>query len=89
MACRGTGQVVSNLGGSPHSVTCPWCDGRGLRISGIDAQARWLAERDAGDAGRSQVPPGSDDGGRQRQGEAAGADVAQAPAEEPEPPAAA
>jgi DnaJ-class molecular chaperone len=38
-ACRGTGQVVSNLGGKPHQVTCPWCDGTGRFIAGHDAQA--------------------------------------------------
>ena len=27
--CRGTGQVISNLGGSPSTVTCPWCEGTG------------------------------------------------------------
>lgn len=38
-ACRGTGQVISALGGSPQSVTCPWCEGGGRRILGLDAQA--------------------------------------------------
>ena len=38
-ACRGTGQVVSNLGGSPQQVPCPWCDGSGRFIPGHDAQA--------------------------------------------------
>jgi DnaJ-class molecular chaperone len=38
--CRGTGQVISNLGGSPQSVTCPWCEGTGHRIAEHDAQAR-------------------------------------------------
>lgn len=42
-ACRGTGRVVSNLGGSPSSVTCPWCDGTGRRIPDHDAQARFRA----------------------------------------------
>jgi len=47
MACRGTGQVISNLGGAPKTVTCPWCEGGGVRVPGIDAQARWLeGERD-------------------------------------------
>jgi hypothetical protein len=41
MPCRGTGQVISNLGGTTTTVTCPWCDGGGLRLSGIDAQAGW------------------------------------------------
>ncbi|HWW91279.1 MAG TPA: hypothetical protein VNY35_10935 [Solirubrobacteraceae bacterium] len=44
MACRGTGRVISNLGGSPSTVTCPWCGGGGVRVPGIDAQARWLGE---------------------------------------------
>lgn len=43
-ACRGTGQVVSNLGGAPSQVACPWCEGSGRRIPGHDAQA---ARRDA------------------------------------------
>jgi DnaJ-class molecular chaperone len=38
LACRGTGRVISNLGGSPHEVRCPWCDGTGTRIPGHDAQ---------------------------------------------------
>ena len=25
-ACRGTGQVISNLGGSPSTQACPWCE---------------------------------------------------------------
>ena len=39
MACRGTGRVISNLGGSPSTVQCPWCNGSGLRPAEIDAQA--------------------------------------------------
>ncbi|MDP2710741.1 MAG: hypothetical protein Q8O56_05945 [Solirubrobacteraceae bacterium] len=38
-ACRGTGQVISNLGGSPSQVPCPWCEGSGTQIPGHDAQA--------------------------------------------------
>jgi DnaJ-class molecular chaperone len=38
-ACRGTGQVISTLGGSPNSVACPWCEGSGRFIPGHDAQA--------------------------------------------------
>jgi hypothetical protein len=41
MACRGTGRVISNLGGSPSTVACPWCEGSGLRPAEIDAQAHW------------------------------------------------
>ena len=37
--CRGTGQIVSNLGGSPSTVPCPWCDGTGRFIPEHDAQA--------------------------------------------------
>jgi DnaJ-class molecular chaperone len=37
--CRGTGQIVSNLGGSPSTVPCPWCEGTGRFIPGHDAQA--------------------------------------------------
>jgi hypothetical protein len=46
MACRGTGQVISNLGGTPSKLLCPWCGGGGVRVPGIDAQARW-SEQDA------------------------------------------
>jgi hypothetical protein len=38
LACRGTGRVISGLGGTPHEVACPWCQGTGHRIPGIDAQ---------------------------------------------------
>jgi len=41
MPCRGSGKVISNLGGTPSEVACPWCDGSGMRVPGIDAQARW------------------------------------------------
>jgi hypothetical protein len=44
MACRGTGRVISNLGGSPNTVACPWCEGSGLRPAEIDAQAHWGSE---------------------------------------------
>jgi DnaJ-class molecular chaperone len=37
--CRGTGRVISGLGGTPKPVTCPWCEGSGRRIPGRDAQA--------------------------------------------------
>jgi hypothetical protein len=42
MPCRGTGQVISSLGGTPKRVSCPWCGGSGVRASEVDAQARWL-----------------------------------------------
>jgi len=51
MACRGSGQVISNLGGTPSTLTCPWCDGGGVRLPDVDAQARWLAQNaDAAEA---------------------------------------
>jgi len=45
MPCRGSGKVISHLGGEEHSVDCPWCEGTGRRIEGIDAQARWPVEQ--------------------------------------------
>ena len=41
MPCRGTGSVISNLGGTPSTVTCPWCDGTGVRVPETDAQSKW------------------------------------------------
>ena len=37
--CRGTGTVISGLGGTPTPVTCPWCDGSGQFQREHDAQA--------------------------------------------------
>jgi DnaJ-class molecular chaperone len=37
--CRGTGKVISALGGTQQQVTCPWCDGTGVFQRGRDAQA--------------------------------------------------
>ena len=45
--CRGTGTVISGLGGTPKPVTCPWCEGSGVLIPGHDAQA---ARREAADS---------------------------------------
>jgi hypothetical protein len=47
MACRGTGRVMSNLGGSPSTVECPWCSGGGIRLPEVDAQAHWPVEQPA------------------------------------------
>jgi hypothetical protein len=58
MACRGSGRVISNLGGTPSEVACPWCRGSGTRIPGIDAQEEWRArhgEEAQGDAAEPQV----------------------------------
>jgi len=58
MACRGTGRVISNLGGSPSTVACPWCEGSGLRRAEIDAQAHWAAGQEgAGDTAQATDPP--------------------------------
>jgi len=38
-ACRGTGRLTSTLGGTPHDVDCPWCEGSGRFMPGHDAQA--------------------------------------------------
>jgi hypothetical protein len=43
MPCRGSGQVISNLGGTASLVTCPWCGGGGVRLADVDAQAAWPA----------------------------------------------
>ncbi len=56
MPCRGSGQVISNLGGTPSTVTCPWCGGGGVRLPEVDAQARWLEEQAA--AGAARDAPG-------------------------------
>ncbi len=42
MPCRGTGEVVSTLGGETRKLPCPWCQGTGVRTSGIDAQEAWV-----------------------------------------------
>jgi DnaJ-class molecular chaperone len=61
MACRGTGRVISNLGGAPSEVACPWCEGTGTRVPGIDAQVRWREQSDAtADAGADGAAGGAD-----------------------------
>ena len=37
--CRGTGTLISNLGGSPSNVDCAWCEGTGVFLPEHDAQA--------------------------------------------------
>jgi len=61
MACRGSGQVISNLGGAESKVPCPWCGGNGRRIADVDAQARWVAERDASAAAAAASEAGEGD----------------------------
>jgi hypothetical protein len=60
MACRGTGRVISSLGGSPSAVECPWCGGGGARLPEVDAQAHWPVEQPvpaAEPAAESAAPP--------------------------------
>ena len=57
MACRGTGQVVSNLGGTSTTITCPWCRGSGVRVADVDAQQAWREEAGAGAAEGGEDPP--------------------------------
>lgn len=45
--CRGTGRVISTLGGRPHEVACPWCEGTGRFQAGHDAQAAGGREKPA------------------------------------------
>jgi hypothetical protein len=59
-ACRGTGKVQSGLGGTPHEVVCPWCEGSGRRIPGIDAQQH---PSEAGARPSEGGEPGNGDGG--------------------------
>jgi hypothetical protein len=63
MACRGTGQVISNLGGSPSSVSCPWCAGSGLRAAEIDAQAHWPRNEDPAPAAAAAGDGGAEGAG--------------------------
>jgi DnaJ-class molecular chaperone len=49
MACRGTGEVISTLGGEERRVECPWCEGTGKRIPEHDAQARRREREGGGD----------------------------------------
>jgi DnaJ-class molecular chaperone len=46
MPCHGTGKVISKLGGQAKQVPCPWCQGGGVRLTGVDAQA-WRVEQDS------------------------------------------
>lgn len=56
LACRGTGRLISGLGGTPHEVACPWCEGTGRRIPGIDAQAH---PAEGGAAAQPDSPAGA------------------------------
>jgi hypothetical protein len=57
MPCRGTGRVISNLGGEQRSVQCPWCGGDGQRHAGADAQAAWVQGDGHGQDGQGGEDP--------------------------------
>jgi hypothetical protein len=60
MPCRGTGSVVSHLGGTRSQLPCPWCRGTGVRQADMNAQAQWLSGDDASAQGEN-VGPGAAD----------------------------
>ncbi len=63
--CRGTGTLISNLGGTPSTVDCAWCEGTGTFLPDHDAQAAKKAERAAAPASEDTAPEASsssDDG---------------------------
>lgn len=37
--------MISNLGGEPNTITCPWCEGGGTELPEHDAQAAGVALR--------------------------------------------
>ena len=39
-ACRGTGELTSGLGGEPHRVRCPWCEGTGRFDAAVTRRPR-------------------------------------------------
>jgi hypothetical protein len=63
MACRGTGRVISHLGGSPSTVECPWCEGSGLRPAEIDAQSHLGTPAEPADPAPSAPPAAESDAG--------------------------
>jgi DnaJ-class molecular chaperone len=58
--CRGTGQLISSLGGEPHRVTCPWCGGSGRFEAGRDAQQ---VPAEPGSGGQAEGPTQVDQAG--------------------------
>ncbi|MGA2320012.1 MAG: hypothetical protein ABSG95_04625 [Solirubrobacteraceae bacterium] len=61
MPCRGSGRVISNLGGVASTVPCPWCAGGGVRLAESDAQARWLDGEGPAAAGVEASPEPAED----------------------------
>lgn len=46
--CRGTGKLISGLGGTPSEIVCPWCDGTG-DFQGFEWNAQEAGRRLRGD----------------------------------------
>lgn len=88
MPCRGTGKVISNLGGHASKVTCPWCEGDGVRHAGIDAQAHWSdTEGGEGQEGADEneaEADGEEESESDEGAEAGGDEVAEGEHEQPE-----
>jgi DnaJ-class molecular chaperone len=51
--CRGSGTVISNLGGSANRIACPWCAGSGLFDPERNAQEAAAAARAGGGEAQS------------------------------------
>jgi hypothetical protein len=60
MPCRGTGRVISKLGGEERELPCPWCQGSGVKTPGVDTQAAWR-EREAAAAAGTDAPDAPSD----------------------------
>ncbi len=88
MPCRGTGKVISNLGGHASKVTCPWCEGDGVRHAEIDAQAHWQTveegEGSEGADGDEAEADGEEESESDEGAEAGGDEVAEGEHEQPE-----
>jgi len=61
-ACRGSGSVISGLGGEPREVACPWCEGGGLWLADHDAQAAKSGQGQEGGAAASYAHSASSSG---------------------------
>jgi hypothetical protein len=59
--CRGTGRLISMLGGDRHEVVCPWCHGTGVSIPGLNPQDS-PAEADPPVPGEGGGPPPGESG---------------------------
>lgn len=59
--CRGTGTLISNLGGTPFNVDCAWCEGTGTFLPDHDAQAAKKAELGDAPAATASEEPSSDE----------------------------